>query len=147
MNITKHTFSLAAGVLALAAGLAAGCAKEGKTATNEDAKRFMDAWISVHHPEVRPTGLGIYVIDDQPGEGSALGDEEYVFIERTVTDLDGAVTATTSETMAVQVGSFDAANYYGPIVLRRDKAYTETGYLEMLRGIDVALIYRTKDLN
>ena len=137
MNITKHTFSLAASVLALAAGLAAGCAKEGKTATNEDAKRFMDAWISVHHPEVRPTGLGIYVIDDQPGEGSALGDEEYVFIERTVTDLDGTVTATTSETMAVQVGSFDAANYYGPIVLRRDKAYTETGYLEMLRGMRV----------
>lgn len=137
MNRSKHTFSLAAGVLVLAAGLAAGCAKEGKTATNEDAKRFMDAWVSVHHPEAQPTGLGVYVIDDQPGDGSALGDEEYVFIERTVTDLDGTVTATTSEAMAVQVGSYDAANYYGPIVIRRNKAYTETGYLEILRGMRV----------
>ena len=122
--------------IALLTAVLAGCAKEGKTAKNEEAKRFLDAWITVHHPGVQPSGLGIYVIDDQPGDGASLTDQDlYVFIERTVTDLDGTVTATTSRKMAEQLGDVSEANYYGPVALVRDKGYTETGYLEMLRGM------------
>ncbi len=137
MSILKNHLSIIAGTLALAA-LAAGCAKEGSTAKNEEAKRYLDAWITVHHPGVQPTGLGIYVIDDQPGDGAAITDGDlYAIIERTVTSLDGTVSATTHQSVAEQLGSYTDSKYYGPIVLTRDKSYTETGYLEMLRGMQV----------
>lgn len=136
MDISKASKSILAG--ALAAALAAGCAKEVSTSTNDINKKYIEAWMSVHYPSVSPTGLGVYILDDQPGTGEDLTDDDYyMFVDYTATDLSGNVATTTYETLSQQVGSFDAANYYGANVMINNWYYTQVGILEMMKGMKV----------
>ena len=64
MNM-KNTFLY----LSLAALVLAGCAKTPKSGVNDSAKRYLDAWIQVYHPEATLTALGAYVLEDTPGTG------------------------------------------------------------------------------
>lgn len=115
-----------------------GCAKDDSKTDNEKDKEYIEAWMSVHYPNVQPTGLGIYILDDQEGTGEDLGsDDNFVFINYTARSLDGTITSTTDSIVAQQVGDFAKVNYYGPIVALRDKNSTSTGILEMLDGMKV----------
>ena len=40
------------------------CAKEVKTGPNEANERYFNAWMEVNHPGLKPTGLGIYVLEE-----------------------------------------------------------------------------------
>lgn len=137
MNILKKTtlHLLAAAVAAVAI---MSCSKESSTPKNEDNKIYFDAWMSVHHPGVKPTGLGVYIIDDQPGTGAAVTDDDlYYFIRYTSSSLDGTIGNTTEENVAQQLGTYKKGNYYGPAVVLNSKYTTQTGILETLKGMRV----------
>ena len=126
------------GVAAAAVLLVSGCAKEVTTDVSNVNKEFMDAWIKTRHPGTSPTGLGVYIVEDIPGSGTAVTDDDmYLFAEYTSTDLEGNVSKTTEEKTSQQIGSFNAANYYGPRVLINSRSFTETGILETVRGMRV----------
>ena len=96
MNISKKaTSSLRCTAAVAILALASSCAKETTTYENDDVKLYLDAWMSVNHPGVQPTGLGVYIIDDQPGSGEAVTDDDYYyFIRYTATDLNGNISGT-----------------------------------------------------
>ena len=56
-------------------GIASSCTVEGVTEVNAGRKKFLEAWMEVNHPGVEPTGLGIYIIEDIPGTGTAWTEE------------------------------------------------------------------------
>ena len=63
----------------LAALVVAGCAKETSVSSGVSAKNYFDAWIQVHYshyPELVPTPLGAYVIEEKEGSGDLVGDYE-----------------------------------------------------------------------
>lgn len=108
--------------ITLAAALAAGCAKPVQVGLNDANKEFLEAWMFIHYPNVPPTSDGIYIVGDQAGTGSALGNPEtlpYLLVEYTTRDLDGNVTNTTSKVLSQQIGTYEENNFYGPEVWRR----------------------------
>lgn len=108
--------------ITLAAALAAGCAKPVQVGLNDANKEFLEAWMSIHYPNVQPTADGIYIVEDRSGTGIALGNPEtlpYLFVEYTTRSLDGTVTNTTSRALSQQIGTYEYNNFYGPEVWRR----------------------------
>lgn len=101
----------------VAALLTSACAKTVQISTNDAAKRNFDAWMYVNYPDLTPTPLGAYVIEETEGEGALLGSQSesgYVRMNYTVTDLEGNVTSTSSEEVSKQIGDYDETYYYGP---------------------------------
>lgn len=138
MNINKHKTSFACGVLAAILALSAGCAKESTVDSSGMAKAFIEAWVKVNHPGVNPSGLGVYILEDQPGTGAALTDKDlYVMADYTVTDLDGNISSTTYEKVSQQLGTYSDANYYGSDVLFLNRNYTTAGVIDMLDGMRI----------
>ncbi len=137
MKIPSKTISCIASAAAII--LAVSCATEPTVPQNDANKRFIEAWISVNHPQAEASGLGIYILDDQPGNGSAIDKEDdlYVFVTTTVTDLEGNVTSTSSEKLAQQIGTFSKGNYYGSTVVINDKNYLNAGAYDMINGMKI----------
>ncbi|MGN0202809.1 MAG: FKBP-type peptidyl-prolyl cis-trans isomerase [Candidatus Cryptobacteroides sp.] len=137
----KRTNRYHSGAALLAASLlliAFSCAKEASSGTNDDSKLYFDSWMKVHYPEVKPTGLGVYILEDTPGSGEALTDEDnYIFLRYTITDLDGSITGTTEEDVDKQLGNYSLGNYYGDEVFLNDPASTSAGLIELVRGMKV----------
>lgn len=133
MNRTLAIFYTAAAVAA--AVMASGCAKESGAGANDAGRRYFDAWITVHWPDVDPTPLGCYVIEDIPGDGPLIGDASNApFLYGTYTQraLNDTVVYTSDRALAKQTGSFDTTYWYGNSVWARvDSA--------QMAGIDEAL--------
>jgi len=105
-----------------ALALMSGCAKTTSITKNEINKRFLEAWLSLNYPDAQETDAGIYILEDHPGEGKELGtyeDNNFVYLEYTSKDIDGNIEKTTYAKVAQQIGTYDAANYYGPVVKNR----------------------------
>ena len=118
--------------------LPGGCAKETSTNTEDVAKSYVEAWMSVYHPGINPTGDGIYILDDKPGSGSVITDDDYyLFVNYTQTDLDGNISATTYEDISQRIGSYNKANYYGSDIILQNDLYTQVGVLGMVKGMKV----------
>ena len=99
----------------MAAVILAGCAKETSTDSTAANKQYFKSWQQVYYPAAERAGYGIYILEDTPGEGSEADIDAcpYVFVDFTVTDLEGNVASTTSEAIAKRVGTFDQGNRYG----------------------------------
>ncbi len=130
--------------LSLAALVLAGCAKAPKKGTNEDAKRYFEAWKQVYYPNATRTPLGAYILEETPGTGASAGTttaNPFVRINYTVRSLDGTVQISTSEAMAKQLGNFEKNEgknpYYGPVVLARGSAGQAAGVEESLAAMSV----------
>ncbi len=138
MSILKNKIIKFCGITAAVVTMAVACAKEVTESKNADNKLYLDAWMSAHHPNVKPTGLGIYITDDQPGIGAAVTDDDfYFFIRYTATDLDGNIGSTSEEKVAQQIGSYTKGDYYGPTVVLNSGLATQVGILEMIKGMKV----------
>jgi hypothetical protein len=60
----------------IAAALAViGCAKTEQTGPNDAYQRYFESWMQVNHPDATASGLGIYIIEDNPGNGAEVGDK------------------------------------------------------------------------
>jgi FKBP-type peptidyl-prolyl cis-trans isomerase len=113
----------------------AGCAKADQPGPNDANKRFFDAWIKVHHPDVKPTGLGIYVIEETEGSGAVVGKDGFAIVDYTITDLEGNITSFTDKMTAKQLGKYDTAYYYGSKVWTTAEGTIQAGVAEALLGM------------
>jgi FKBP-type peptidyl-prolyl cis-trans isomerase len=125
----------------LAAVLCCGCAHSVKSGASDAAKRYIEAWVQVQkqmHPEYawKKTDLGSWILEDVPGKGNVVGtfeDSLYLRVNYTVYDLEGNITATTSEIVSKQLGEYDETYYYGPLVWYANGIYA--GLEEMFKDM------------
>ena len=129
-----------AGAAAAALMAAAGCAKQMSTPANEAEKRYFDAWMHVHHPELTATGNWIYIEEETAGEGKPA-DSAFVFVTYTAMDLSGNVSATSDSTMAKRLNTWQPQNYYGPVVWNRESQ--QAGVYYSMLGMNVGGTRRT----
>ena len=120
-----------------AALLIAGCAKTVTPGPNEANKRYFDAWMQLNHPGIEPTGLGIYVIDKQEGNGADVTDNGYALVDYKISSLDGTISSYTDEKTAKQLGDYSITNYYGPKFLTTFKTTIQAGVGDALYGMKV----------
>lgn len=136
---TKRLIPLAT-VLIISTVTVFSCAKEPKAGTNDASKRYFDAWISTHHPDLKPTDMGEYIIEDKAGTGEELFDNDsisYLFVKYTVTDLDGNVTSSTIASVQQQLGNYSKANYYGPVIWDREETGIPAGIEYAIEGMKI----------
>ena len=117
--------------------VAASCAKSEKVESNGAERKYLEAWMTVNHPEVSPTGLGIYIIDDQVGTGEEVEDEMFAYVSYTVRALDGTITSTNRASVAQQLGTYSKSSYYGPEVWTVGVGNLPVGVEEMIVGMKV----------
>lgn len=115
----------------------AGCAKHTSVGPNDGNKRYFDAWMQINHPDARPSGLGIYIIDEKPGNGVEVGDAGYAYLNYKVTDLEDNISVYTDKQTAKQLGDYDTTSYYGPKFLTTADGTNPAGVLEAIRGMKV----------
>lgn len=116
---------------------AAACARTVEPGANEASKRYFDAWMQIHHPDAKPTGLGIYVIEDEPGTGAVVTDDGFVYADYIVTDLEGNITSYTDRNTAKQLGNFDTTAFYGPKVITTIDNTIQAGLADAIVGMKV----------
>lgn len=129
-------------VCALSAMLSS-CVKEPVSHKNDGNKKYLEAWISVNHPNAKEIGYGVYLIDEVPGTGKELteamldtkknNDAAYTYIDYDQYGLDGTYVATTFESTAKRIGTYDKTMCYGPQVTPTGKELTN-------KGINMALV-------
>ncbi len=126
--------------LLLAALMLSGCAKTVTSGLNDASKRYFDAWIHVNYPDLTPTALGAYVIEEKEGTGASLQDAEtdaYVRLNYTVRSLDGTVSGTTYPYLAKQLGEYSETSWYGPVIWSRADGSLYAGVDEMLSSMKI----------
>lgn len=117
--------------------VAAGCAKESKVGPNDANKRFIEAWMQVNHPEVQPSGLGIYTLEESDGSGPEIKEGGFAIVDFVTTDLEGNITSYTDKLTAKQLGKYDTTYYYGPKVWTTTKGTLQAGVADALIGMRV----------
>ena len=83
----------------------AGCAKVVIPGVNETHKLEFDAWMKINYPDLKDSGLGIYVVNKTPGNGAEVTDNGLALVSYKVTDLEGNITAYTELETAKQLGT------------------------------------------
>ena len=138
MNISTLRVTLTCGITAAILAFLSGCAKESSVDNSSVEKEYLKAWIGANHPGVSASGRGIYILEDKPGAGAAVTDDDfYLFVEYTSTDLKGNVSATSSKKLSQQIGSYSPTNYYGDQIIMKDEAYTQLGVMDLIDGMRV----------
>lgn len=121
--------------------MVAACAKDVASGPNDGNKRYMDAWMYLYNQEnntkIEPSNLGIYVLDSKDGDGATVTDNGYAIVECTTTDLDGNISAYTSEKIAKQLGKYSETTYYGPTVWLTMDSTIPAGLQEAVVGMKV----------
>jgi len=122
--------------LSIAAAIAfTGCAKVAPSGANDANKRYFEAWMEINHPDARPTGLGIYILEDEPGTGIPVEEGGYVLMDYTTTDLEGNILTYTEEDKAKQLGKYKEGNYYGPKFQTTMEGTLPAGLADALSGM------------
>ncbi len=120
-----------------AAIFATSCAKTEKVGPNDAYQRYFDAWMHLNHPDAQPTGLGIYIIEEELGNGENVGEAGQVFIDYKVTDLDGNISSYSDATTAKQLGTYKETTYYGPSFWSTAKTTLPAGVREAIVGAPI----------
>lgn len=122
--------------------LTAGCAKVADEGANEGNQRFFDAWMTVNYPDIYRNGegkegLGIYVLEREPGNGEEVKEGGYALVDFTISDLNGEITSYTGRETAEQLGTDHDSYYYGPKVWTTTEKTIQAGVAEGLIGMNV----------
>lgn len=123
--------------LAVTALFLGSCAKHTYTGPNDADKRYLEAWLQVNNIDVEPSGRGIYVLEDEAGNGAEVKKDGYIFIEYTTTDIDGNVKSYTNKEIAQQLGTYNPSYYYGPEITTSFSGNIYAGFSDMLMGMKV----------
>lgn len=119
---------------------ASSCAKHTYVGPNEANKRYLDAWLQVNNINVYPTGRGIYILEDAPGNGNPVKQDGFVFMDYTTYDLDGNILSYTTSEVAKQIGTYDYNAYtyfYGPQFLTTYEGNIYAGLEDLLFDMKV----------
>jgi FKBP-type peptidyl-prolyl cis-trans isomerase len=123
-------------ILYMTAALAlSGCAKAVKVGPNDANARFLDSWMKVHYPDVQPTELGVYIIENSEGTGVAVEEGGYAIVDYKIMDLEGNISSFTSKETAKQLGKYDTTYYYGSKVWTTAEATIQAGLADALIGM------------
>lgn len=120
--------------------IAGSCARVQSTGVNDAAKRYFDAWISLHYPDAPQTPLGSRIIADSEGAGQLIGsaeDHPFIYCRYLVTDLNGKISTYTDEVTAKQLGTYSESSYYGPAIVWRSAGYLSAGVSELFETMRV----------
>ncbi len=129
----KYTLPL---ILSLTALFAAACAKTDTTSPNADEKAFLEAWLPLHYPDAVKSGKGIYIVEDLPGDGPVWDSEKpYTQVDYIIRNLSNTVSASTTEAMARQLGTYNSLHFYGPRYVSTGKDLSYAGVDEILKGM------------
>lgn len=112
-----------------------GCAKAVQAGPNEANERYFNAWMETNYPGVDPTGLGIYVIEEEEGTGAVVKEDGYAFAEYVISDLEGNISSYTDEETAKQLGTYKPSSYYGPKVLTTIESTIPVGLADAITGM------------
>lgn len=115
----------------------ASCAKTDNPSTNETNQRYIEAWMHVHYPDVKPSGLGIYVLEEEKGTGTEVEKDGFAIVDYTITDLEGNISSFTDKMTAKQLGQYDTTYYYGPKVWTTTETTIQAGVADALLGMKV----------
>ncbi len=115
------------------------CAKNVPEGPNEANLRYFNAWMKLNHPDLKPTGLGIYIFpeDEVEGTGIEVKEDGFVYVNYVSTDLEGNIDSYTTKEAAIQLGTYDETVYYGPKVSSTIKGTIPAGVSEALKGMKV----------
>lgn len=130
---------LSAAIIATAL-FANSCAKHAYVGPNEAGKRYFDAWLQVNNIDVKPSGRGIYILEDTPGNGTSVEKDGFVFMDFTTYDLEGNIINYTTSEAAKQVGTYDYNSYscfYGPQFVTTYEGNIYAGLEDMLIDMKV----------
>lgn len=123
-------------ILSIAAALCIfSCAKDPKPGANDANKRYFEAWLHVNYPDAKPTGLGIYIIEEEVGTKYAVADSGCAFVNYVVRDLEGNITSYNGKETAKQMGTYDTTTYYGPAKWFTTPGVLQAGVHEAIRGM------------
>lgn len=115
--------------------MSTGCAKEASDGANDANKRYFDAWMKTHHPDARPSGLGIYIIEEKEGTGIQVEKDGYALMDYVITDLKGNISGYTGKTTAKQLGTYDTTTFYGAKFQTTAEGSLPAGLLQALEGM------------
>lgn len=122
--------------------LTAGCVTNNTLSTGEQAKEYLELWMQKWNKDngkdVQPTDMGLYILEDIPGPAAAdlwSSDSKYCYAEVTIRTLSGTVSATDSEDIAKQLGTYSKTTYYGPKVFMVGEGISYAGVDEALKGM------------
>ena len=114
-----------------------GCAKTVAPGPNDANKRFLEAWMQVHYPDIKPSGLGIYVLEESEGNGATVEKDGFAIVDYTISDLEGDISSFTEKETAKQLGKYDTTFYYGPKVWTTAESTIQAGLSDALIGMKV----------
>ena len=129
----KKTIKTAAySAMALAA---IACARVEKTGANEANERYFKAWMELNHPGIQSSGLGIYVLEEEEGDGAEVKEGGFVIADYVITDLAGNITTYTDKLTAKQLGTYDTTAYYGPKIITTTESTIQAGLADAIIGM------------
>ncbi len=113
------------------------CATHTHTGPNDANKRYLEAWLQVNKIDAEPSGRGIYILEDEEGNGAEVKTDGYIFIEYTATDINGSIRSYTNKEIAQQLGVYNPSYYYGPEITTSFSGNIYAGLSDMLLGMKV----------
>lgn len=131
-----NSYKILFGCIALA-GILSSCEKSETISTNEQSKEYIDAWVGQNYPGATQTSLGVYILEDTPGNGDIYNGEDYVFVNYSVKSMTGTISSTTVKKIAQQIGTYDSSYYYGENTWYTGNDNLAVGIEDMLSGMRV----------
>ncbi len=129
---------LGAAMLLCGAALAVqSCGIEPTTYSNSMERQYLEAWLSVNYPGVSAFDKGIYILEEEKGNGNAYNQEPYPLISLTTCDLEGTIASTTDENIAKRLGTYRISTYYGPTFWDNSDNKLLAGVRSALQGMKV----------
>ena len=117
--------------------MAAACAQGTTDSTGQAASEYLSLWMEKYHPGITATD-GIYILEDTPGSGDLFDSEnDYVYASSTIRSLSGAISSSTEESIAKQLGTYVLGNYYGPKYQMVGEGYSYAGVDALLKGMRI----------
>lgn len=112
------------------------CARDVNESDTDISKRIFNAWmIESGYQDIKPTDVGIYIIDDTPGSGATVDDSMYFFVKQIRTTMDGSISAHNYEDLAKQLGTWTVQSRFTPTVWY--SASMGIGLRDMVIGADI----------
>lgn len=126
--------------LILASAIVLGsCAKKAAPGLNDSTRESFMAWMKLHYPDAKASGLGVYIIENEPG-GIVLGSESeypYVSLDYVYYDFYGDIMGYTEEVIAKQLGEYSEGVAYTPQIFFRGENGMNMGMRNAISGMDV----------
>ena len=119
----------------VAALTAISCAKTETLGPNVAYKRYFDSWMLLKHPDLQPSGLGIYILEDKQGNGIEVGEDGYMLIDYKITDLEGNISSYSDAKTAEQLGEYSEPTYYGPKFWATAATTLPAGFRDAVIGV------------